>query len=148
MNGKAMEDSTDAGMEMGVMGEKMGALGVGGNKGGLEPGRVVVVLPDMTLADFWRQQFASLAPGVEMILALGPEVAMQLASKALQLGGANYLDCVLVAPEMLNVRGPTGLVSRLKMMGFRVAAYGWQPQVSIVQTSLWAGLHRLRVYGL
>ncbi|KAJ9529550.1 hypothetical protein QJQ45_013935, partial [Haematococcus lacustris] len=95
--------------------------------GPLEPGRVILCMPDVALVDFWRLQFSSLPAPFEVYPAVGPDMTLQLVQQSLQLGGPSFCDFVLVAPDFLQNASPSGLVRRLKMMGMRVAAYGWQP---------------------
>ncbi|GFH12230.1 channelopsin 1 [Haematococcus lacustris] len=95
--------------------------------GHLEPGRVILCMPDVALVDFWRLQFSSLPVPFEVYPAVGPDMTLQLVQQSLQLGGPSFCDFVLVAPDFLQNPSPSGLVGRLKMMGMRVAAYGWQP---------------------
>ncbi|KAL6758558.1 channelopsin 1 [Haematococcus lacustris] len=95
--------------------------------GPLEPGRVILCMPDVALVDFWRLQFSSLPAPFEVYPAVGPDMTLQLVQQSLQLGGPSFCDFVLVAPDFLQNPSPSGLVGRLKMMGMRVAAYGWQP---------------------
>lgn len=82
----------------------------------------------MQLVDFFRQQFASLPAAFEVYPAVGPDMCIQLAQQGLQMGGTSFVDFVLLAPDFLHNKSPAGLVGRLKMMGMRVCAYGWQPQ--------------------
>jgi hypothetical protein len=54
---------------MGMGGMGMGGMGMGGMGGmgaALEPGRVIICLPDMSLVEFFRQQFASLPAAFEV----------------------------------------------------------------------------------
>ncbi|KAJ9529751.1 hypothetical protein QJQ45_014527 [Haematococcus lacustris] len=95
--------------------------------GPIDPGRVILCLPDAALVDFWRVQFSSLPASFEVYPSVGQDMAMQLVQQSLQLGGAQFCDFVLLSPDFLQDRSPSGLVARLKMQGMRVAAYGWQP---------------------
>uniref|UniRef100_A0A7S0R583 RRM domain-containing protein n=1 Tax=Chlamydomonas leiostraca TaxID=1034604 RepID=A0A7S0R583_9CHLO len=119
------------GMNMGGMGGMgmgtMGGMGMMGGMPTLEPGRVILALPDMSTVDFFRQQFASLPAPFEVYPGVGPDMAVQLAQQGLNLGGTSFVDFVLLAPDFLHNRSPVGLVGRLKSMGMRVCAYGWQP---------------------
>uniref|UniRef100_A0A7S3QU15 Channelopsin 1 n=1 Tax=Dunaliella tertiolecta TaxID=3047 RepID=A0A7S3QU15_DUNTE len=122
-----MEEGSDS-MEDDVPSSKgLSGMGMDGMPS-LQPGRVVLVVPDMELVEFFRQQFSFLPVPFEVYPAIGADQGVQLAQQGLQLGGTPYLDFVLVAPDFLHNRSPSGLVARLKMMGMRVCAFGWQPQ--------------------
>ncbi len=92
--------------------------------GALQPGRVILAVPDVSMVDFFRQQFAALPAPIELVPALGLENTVALVQQALQLGG---LDCVLAHPEFLRDKSPAGLVGRLHSGGQRVVAFGWSP---------------------
>lgn len=108
----SMDPGANAGMEMGAMG------------GGLENGRVILAVPDMSMVDYFRAQFAELPAPIELVPALGSDNTLQLVQQAHALGGC---DCVLLHPEFLKDSSPSGLVGRLRMMGQRVCAFGWNP---------------------
>lgn len=106
----------------------MGGLGMGGMAPpNLEAGRVILCLPDMSLVDFFRQQFAALPAPFEVYPAVGPDMAIQLARQGLQLGGTTFVDFVLLHPDFLHNKSPVGLIGSLKGLGMRLAAFGWQP---------------------
>ncbi len=46
----------------------------------LEPGRVILAVPDISMVDFFRQQFASLPAPIELVPALGADNTMVLVS--------------------------------------------------------------------
>lgn len=103
-----------------------GSSGGGGqaDNGGLEPGRVILSVPDMSMIDFFKAQFAGLPAPIELVPALGGDNTLQLVQQASALGGC---DCVLLHPEFLKDTSPNGLLGRLRMMGQRVCAFGWTP---------------------
>eukprot|EP00798_Chlamydomonas_sp_ICE-L_P020346 gene20346-27109_t len=94
----------------------------------LQPGRVILVVPDSTLVNFFTEQFSFMPAPIEVVPALGPEVGLQLSQQAISIGGPSYVDYVLVHPEYLRDRSPSGLLGRVKMMGLRVCAFGMVPQ--------------------
>lgn len=113
-----------SGWETGKMGAGagMGMAGMGGIT--LEPGRVILAVPDISMVEFFRESFAQLSVPYEVVPALGADVTVQLVQQAAMLGGCDF---VLMHPEYLRDRGPMGLLQRLRMMGQRVAAFGWAP---------------------
>ncbi|GAX82612.1 hypothetical protein CEUSTIGMA_g10038.t1 [Chlamydomonas eustigma] len=103
----------------------------GGQPGGLEPGRVILAVVDMSMVDYFRMQFSHLSPPIELVPALGVDNTLQLVQQAASMGGC---DCVILHPELLQDRSPNGLVAKLRMMGQRVAAFGWTQSMSPVRT--------------
>jgi len=110
------DDTVGTDKEMGTMGAMGGAP--------LEPGRVILAVPDISMIEFFQQQFASLSAPIELVPALGAENTLALVQQAMGLGG---LDCVLLHPEFLMDQSPNGMASRLKAAGQRVVAFGWSP---------------------
>lgn len=121
MDVRATFDDNDAGIKAG---KTMMSGGGQGQDASLEPGRVILAVPDISMVDFFRQQFASLPAPMELVPALGVENSLALVQQALQLGG---LDCVLIHPEFLRDRTPNGLLPRLRAANQRVVAFGWAP---------------------
>ncbi|PNH09255.1 hypothetical protein TSOC_004141 [Tetrabaena socialis] len=112
----AMQQSgAKAGMEMGKM---------GGGRAAIESGRVILAVPDISMVDFFREQFAMLPVPYELVPSLGADNTLQLVQQAAGMGGCDF---VLMHPEFLRDRAPTGLAGRLRMMGQRTAAFGWAP---------------------
>ncbi|GLC48444.1 hypothetical protein PLESTB_000098500 [Pleodorina starrii] len=88
----------------------------------LVPGRVILAVPDISMVDYFREQFAQLPVPYEVVPALGADNAVQLVLQASQLGGCDF---VLLHPEFLRDKGPGNLLARLRTMGQRAAAFGW-----------------------
>jgi len=105
-----------------------GRGGGGGGLGRLSEGRVILGLPDISMLEFFRKQFAALGAPIEVVPAIGADNVLAMANQAMMMGGA---DCVLLAPEFLRDRSPQGLVARLKMTGQRVCAFGWVPEGAV-----------------
>lgn len=114
--------------DQGVIGAKMAAVNtaaaVVGAPHSLEPGRVILAVPDASMVEFFRQQFSQLPAPVELVPALGVENCIALVQQALQMGG---LDCVLLHPEFLRDKSPSGLVNCLHAANQRCIAFGWAP---------------------
>jgi hypothetical protein len=99
--------------------------GVDNDKGDIahiEAGRVILCIPDMTMVDFFRQQFSLLTAPIELVPALGVDNTVMLVQQAMALGGCDF---VLVHPDFLKDTTPTGLVGKLRMLSQRVCAFGW-----------------------
>lgn len=124
-NTHTMMGGNKGGYDMGGKSMQMGSMQMMGSmKGGpaVEPGRVILAVPDISMVDFFREQFAGLPVAMELVPALGPENTLQLVQQAMGLGGCDF---VLLHPEFVRDRSPNGLVSRLRNMGQRTAAFGW-----------------------
>ncbi|GIL89020.1 hypothetical protein Vretifemale_16924 [Volvox reticuliferus] len=88
----------------------------------ISSGRVILAVPDISMVEYFREQFAQLPVPYEVVPALGADNALQLVMQAAALGGCDF---VLLHPEFLRDKGPSGLPGRLRAMGQRVAAFGW-----------------------
>eukprot|EP00798_Chlamydomonas_sp_ICE-L_P024783 gene24783-10424_t len=110
----------------------LGAHDMGNNRmagaNAVQPGRVVLCVPDQSLAVFFQEQFSLMPAPIELHPALTPEACLQLVQQGMTVGGPMYVDYVLVHPEYLRDRSPAGLLSNLKMMNMRVCAFGWVHQ--------------------
>ncbi|EFJ51427.1 hypothetical protein VOLCADRAFT_79664 [Volvox carteri f. nagariensis] len=107
------------------------AAGMGGiadhvatTSGAISPGRVILAVPDISMVDYFREQFAQLPVQYEVVPALGADNAVQLVVQAAGLGGCDF---VLLHPEFLRDKSSTSLPARLRSIGQRVAAFGWSP---------------------
>ncbi|GFR44466.1 hypothetical protein Agub_g5727 [Astrephomene gubernaculifera] len=107
------------GLDANMMG---GMGGVAGGMPSIAPGRVILAVPDISMVDFFREQFAQLPVPYEVVPALGVDNTLQLVQQAAALGGCDF---VLMHPEFLRDRSPAGLAGRLRTMGQRTAAFGW-----------------------
>ncbi len=101
------------GMELGAMG---GAS--------IDSGRVILAVPDISMVDFFREQFAMLPVPYELVPALGVDNTAALVQQAAGLGGCDF---VLAHPEFLRDKSAGGIVNKMRMLGVRVAAFGWAP---------------------
>nr|AER58218.2 channelopsin 2 [Chlamydomonas raudensis] len=90
----------------------------------VEAGRIILAVPDMSMVDFFRQQLSQMPAPIELVPALGIDNTVQLVQQAAALGGCDF---VLVHPEFLKDASSSGLVTKLRMMGQRVCAFGWSP---------------------
>nr|AER58217.1 channelopsin 1 [Chlamydomonas yellowstonensis] len=126
MRDKMKEQGIDvrASLDMDEDEEARTGKGKGAGATSLVPGRVILAVPDISMVDFFHDHFAHLGASIELVPALGVENTLLLVQQAMQLGG---LDFVLVHPEFLRDRSQNGLVSRLKMTGHGVCAFGWVP---------------------
>ncbi|GLI59719.1 hypothetical protein VaNZ11_001663 [Volvox africanus] len=88
----------------------------------ISSGRVILAVPDISMVDYFREQFAQLPVPYEVVPALGADNALQLTMQAAALGGCDF---VLLHPEFLRDKGPGSLPARLQAIGQRVAAFGW-----------------------
>lgn len=90
----------------------------------LDSGRVILGVPDISMVDFFSQQFSALPAAIELVPAVGQDSIVQITQQAMNLGGCDF---VLLHPEFLRDRSPNSLAARLKMAGQRVCAFGWTP---------------------
>ncbi|GLC33099.1 hypothetical protein PLESTB_000370500 [Pleodorina starrii] len=87
----------------------------------LEPGRVVLAVPDAAMVDVFEEQFSQLPVPYEVVPTYTVDDTLRAASQP----GCNF---VLMHPDFLRDRGPTGLLPRLRAAGNRAAAFGWSPK--------------------
>ena len=59
---------------------------------------------------------------MELLAAFGAEAVLAMANQSQAFGGA---DMVLLHPEYLRDKSPSGAVARLRAAGHRVVAFGW-----------------------
>lgn len=90
----------------------------------IEVGRVILVVPDMSMLEFFNSQFGSLPVQYELVPAMGLDNALQLIQQANALGGCDF---VLLHPEFLQDKSSNSAIARLRMAGQRVCAFGWSP---------------------
>jgi len=90
----------------------------------IEAGRIILAVPDMSMVDYFRIQLSQLPAPIELVPALGIDNAVQLVQQAAALGGCDF---VLVHPDFLKDMSQAGLVTKLRMLGQRVCAFGWSP---------------------
>lgn len=90
----------------------------------ISPGRVILAVPDISMVEFFREQFVQLPVAYEVVPALGADNTVQLVQQAAALGGCDF---VLMHPEFLRDKSPNNLPTRLRALGQRTAAFGWAP---------------------
>eukprot|EP01023_Acetabularia_acetabulum_P067255 TRINITY_DN9231_c0_g1_i1.p1 TRINITY_DN9231_c0_g1~~TRINITY_DN9231_c0_g1_i1.p1 ORF type:complete len:554 (+),score=89.72 TRINITY_DN9231_c0_g1_i1:195-1856(+) len=111
-----------------VFDQEMGGMDGGfGNKlammgASIEPGRVILGVPDTTMVDFFKQQFQQFAPAMDLVPAVGPQGIIQTVQQAMQLAP---IDFVLMHPQFLQDQGPQSLLSVLQSQRQRVCIFGW-----------------------
>eukprot|EP01025_Chloroclados_australasicus_P047781 TRINITY_DN5390_c0_g2_i2.p1 TRINITY_DN5390_c0_g2~~TRINITY_DN5390_c0_g2_i2.p1 ORF type:complete len:496 (-),score=45.90 TRINITY_DN5390_c0_g2_i2:313-1647(-) len=89
--------------------------------GAIEPGRVILGVPDASMIDFFKQQFQQLAPAIDLVPAVGPQVVVQTVQQALTMAP---VDFVLLHPQFLQDTSQQSLVNVLKSQRQRVCVFG------------------------
>ncbi len=112
------------------------SLGAPARADTLAPGRVVLVVPDASMVEVFEERFAELPVQYDVDPALSVDDAVRLVQQAADR--AVMYDFVLMHPDLLRDRGPTGLLPRLRSLSQRTAAFGWTargPMRDLIESS-------------